>query len=80
MYVQIDVGSGDKKINEVTELIQSKAKILSVPQGIKVYVTGEPPMRVTIFDLLKKDAIFTLFFAALIILGLLILMLKSFTK
>ncbi|MGV8169490.1 MAG: efflux RND transporter permease subunit [Candidatus Nanoarchaeia archaeon] len=80
MYVQIDVGSGDKKITEVTELIQSKAETLSVPQGIKVYVTGEPPMRVTIFELLKNDAVFTLILASAIILILLIVMLKSFTK
>lgn len=80
MYVQIDVGSGDKKINEVTELVKLKASTLSVPSGVKIYVTGNPPMRVTIFDLLKKDAIFTLSLASVIILVLLILMQRSFTK
>ncbi len=80
MYVQIDVGSGDKKITDVTDLVKSKANTLSVPSGIKVYATGNPPMRVTIFDLLKKDAIFTLGIASIIILFLLIIMLKSFTK
>lgn len=80
MYVQIDVGSGDKKITEVTELVKSKASTLSVPSGVKVYVTGNPPMRVTIFELLKKDAIFTLLLASGIILVLLIIMQRSFTK
>lgn len=80
MYVQTDVGSGDKKITEVTDLVKSKANSLSVPSGVKVYVTGNPPMRVTIFDLLKKDAIFTLLLASAIILVLLIIIQRSFTK
>jgi uncharacterized protein len=80
MYIQIDVGSSDDKITAVTNLVKSKANTLSVPPGVKVYVTGEPPMRVTIFELLMKDALFTLLLASISILILLVLMQKSFTK
>ena len=80
MYIQADVGSSEDKIIKLAKLIQNDLDSVPGIPGVKVSITGDPAMRVTIFTLLKHDAIFTLFIAALIILVLLFIMEKSFTK
>ncbi|MCF7861221.1 MMPL family transporter [Candidatus Woesearchaeota archaeon] len=80
MFVTADVGSSEEKIHALSSLISDDIKGLSLPAGVKVMQTGAPPMRVTIFSLLAEDALNTLLLAALIILLLLFVMEKSFTK
>lgn len=80
MYVTTDVGSGQDKIIATTNLITEKINSLSMPPGIKVTVTGNAPMSNTLLDILKKDAIFTLLLAALIILIILMITEKSIPK
>jgi len=43
-------------------------------------ITGQPTLRMTIFELLKRDSVFTLAVAAVIILLLLFVMERSFTQ
>jgi uncharacterized protein len=80
MIVTADVGSSESKIRELSELITEKRNELSIPPGVKMYITGSPPLRVTIFGLLRSDAIKTILIASTIILLLLIAMQRSFTK
>ena len=80
MFVTADVGSSEEKIHALSNLINDKIKGLSLPSGVKVMQTGTPPMRVTIFSLLARDAAYTLVLAAIIILLLLFIMEGSITK
>jgi len=80
MFVTADVGASDKKVQALSSLVNDKIKGLGLPSGVKVMQTGTPPMRITIFKLLAKDAVFTLSIAAIIILLLLFVMEKSVTK
>lgn len=80
MYVTVDVGESESKTRELTKLMEEKRKSLSSPPGVKVAVTGNPPIRVIIFQLLRQDAIYTIILSSIIILFLLFLIQRSFTK
>jgi predicted RND superfamily exporter protein len=80
MYVSADIGSGEDKIQSFNKLIQEKIDYTSKPPGIKFGITGQPILRMTIFDLLKRDSVYTLTIAAMIILLLLFVMERSFTQ
>lgn len=80
MYVTADLGSGEEKIQSFNRFIEEQISYTPHPPGVKFRVTGAPLLRVTIFDLLKRDAVFTLIVAAFLILLLLFVMQRSFTQ
>jgi hypothetical protein len=80
IIVSSDLGGSEKKVNELDSKIKEILSNVKSPEGIKVYLTGTPQIRVMILDLLVKDAIFTLVIAAIIIFFLLIILQKSLTK
>ncbi len=80
MYVTADIGTGEEKIQAFNRLIDEQISYTPHPPGIKFRVTGAPLLRMTIFDLLKRDAVFTLIVAATLILLLLFAMQRSITQ
>jgi predicted RND superfamily exporter protein len=80
MIVRSDIGGGEDKIIQITELIQEKIDSIAKPNGVKVYITGNPSIRVTLLEILKHDAVYTLGLAFIIIFILLIIMEQSFLK
>ncbi len=80
MLVAADIGSGEEKIQSFSRLIQEQIDYTPKPPGVKFSITGQPILRLTIFDLLKRDAVFTLLVAAGLIFLLLIAMQRSFTQ
>ena len=80
MYVSADIGADDVKIQSFIDIVHEKLDYTPKPPGIKFGITGSPVLRVSIFDLLKSDALTTLLIAACIILLLLFVMEKSFTR
>jgi len=80
MVIFADLGSGQEKVKELNNIIKENIEYSQKPKGIKTMITGTPPMRVIILDLLVHDAAFTLLIAAIIIFILLLLMERSFTK
>ncbi len=80
MYVTADIGTGEEKIQIFNRLIEEQISYTPHPPGMKFSVTGAPLLRMTIFDLLKRDAVFTLIVAASLILLLLFVMQRSFTQ
>lgn len=80
MYVTADIGSGEEQIKSFDELIQKRIDYTPKPPGVKFGITGGPTLRMTIFDLLKSDAVYTLIVAAVIILLLLFVMEGSYTR
>ena len=80
VIVSSDLGSGEKKVKEFNNLILEKIESSYKPVGVKTLITGTPPMKITIIDLLVHDAIFTLSLAAIIIFILLIFLERSLNK
>jgi predicted RND superfamily exporter protein len=80
MYITADIGSGEEQIQEFDKFIQNRIDHTPTPPGVKFGITGAPTLRMTIFDLLKSDAVFTLVVAAGIILLLLFVMQRSYTQ
>ncbi|CAD6491263.1 MAG: MMPL family protein [Candidatus Argoarchaeum ethanivorans] len=80
MYVSADIGSDDVKIQSFIDIVHEKIDYTPKPPGVKFGTTGSPVLRVSIFDLLKSDALTTLLIAACIILLLLFVMEQSFTR
>ncbi|MCZ7401601.1 MAG: MMPL family transporter [Candidatus Methanoperedens sp.] len=80
MYVTADIGSGEDQIKKFDDLIQNRIDYTPKPPGVKFGITGGPTLRMTIFDLLKSDAVYTLIVAAVIILLLLFVMEGSYTR
>jgi predicted RND superfamily exporter protein len=79
MYITADIGSGEEQIQGFDKFIQNRIDHIQKPPGVKFSITGAPTLRMTIFDLLKSDAVFTLLVAATIILLLLFVMQRSYT-
>ncbi len=80
MYVAADIGSAEEQIQVFNKLIQKHIDYTPKPPGVKFGITGQPILRMTIFDLLKRDALFTLIVAATVILLLLFVMQRSYTQ
>lgn len=80
MYVTTDIGTGEEQIQTFNKLIQRRIEYTPKPPGIKLGITGQPILRMTIFDLLKRDALFTLIVAGTIILFLLFITQRSYTQ
>jgi len=79
MYVTADIGSGEEQIQGFNKLIQKHIDYTPKPPGMKFGITGQPIIRMTIFDLLKSDSRYTLIVSATIILLLLFFMQRSIT-
>ena len=80
MFVAADIGSGEEKMQSFSRLIQEQIDYTPKPPGVKFSITGQPILRLNIFDLLKRDAVYTLAVAAVLIFLLLIAMQRSFTQ
>lgn len=77
MYISADLGAGEEKIKSFNGLIKKHLDAAPKPPGVKFSITGAPVLRITIFDLLRRDAAVTLAFSAVIILLLLFAMQRS---
>ncbi len=80
MFVSADIGAGEDQIQNFDKLIQEKIQNTPKPTGVKFGITGAPIIRMTIFDLLKRDANLTLIVAATIIILLLFVMERSISQ
>jgi hydrophobe/amphiphile efflux-3 (HAE3) family protein len=80
VMVKGDVGSGEKKVTDFTTLIQDKIDSFSKPPGTKIMITGNPPMQITLLNILFSDATRTLMIAFVMIFVLLILIERSLEK
>ncbi len=80
MFITADIGSGEDRVQSFNKLIQQQIDYTPKPPGVKFSITGAPILRMTIFDLLKRDAAFTLVVAAALILLLLFVMQRSFMQ
>ncbi|MCX9012203.1 MAG: MMPL family transporter [Candidatus Methanoperedens sp.] len=80
MYITADIGSGEDKVQSFNKLIQQQIDYTPKPPGVKFSITGAPILRMTIFDLLKRDAAFTLAVSATLILILLFAMQRSYMQ
>ncbi len=80
MYITADIGTGEEKIQDFNRLIEQQIESTPKPTGVKFGITGAPILRMTIFELLKRDAAFTLVVAAVLILLLLFVMQRSYSQ
>ncbi|MFO8016888.1 MAG: MMPL family transporter [Candidatus Woesearchaeota archaeon] len=80
MMVSADAGGGERKVNALSNLINEKIDSISSPPGVEVMITGTPNMRITLLNILKSDAIYTMSLASIIILFLLFIIEKSFRR
>jgi hydrophobe/amphiphile efflux-3 (HAE3) family protein len=79
MFVSTDIGSGEEQIQNFNKILQEHIDNTPRPTGVKFGITGQPIIRMTIFDLLKRDAVTTLVVSAVIILLLLFVMERTYT-
>lgn len=77
IFIDADVGADRDKIVEANEKIQEIVDNSEKPAGIKVAVTGEPPLFAKIVDLILNDGFFTLIASAIAIFVLLFLIERS---
>lgn len=80
MYISADIGSGEDKVRKFNAIVQEQIDYTPKPPGVVFRATGAPNMRITIFELLRRDAAVTLAVSASIILLLLFVMQRSYTK
>ena len=80
MIIKADIGGSDAQVEALTKNIDEKIGSIMTPPGVKITITGSPSIRMAIVSLLKRDAVFTLLIASIIILALLMLIQRSFTE
>lgn len=80
IMVRSDIGTSESKVNEITDLIKSKIDTISKPAGTKVMITGTPPMRIAVLNILFSDAKSTLLIACILIFLLLLILERSLIK
>ncbi len=80
LYAFTSVGGGEKAVKDMTGLIQDNIDSVSKPPGVKMTITGGPPIRDTLLKILWSDAVYTILLAAGVILILLIILQKSIYK
>jgi len=79
IFVSIN-GKSQREVNEIVDKISKDIDRTSIPEGIKVAFTGEPILMNDISQLLVSDLIKSFAIAAIIVLIMLFLIYKSFTK
>lgn len=80
LYVSASLGSNEKKIEQISEIINNDIGAVNRPEGVKISLTGNPPIRHFLLTQLQKDALFTILIAAAIILIMLIVLERSATR
>ncbi len=77
IYVSSTIGTDENKVVSLIKAVEEDISSAEKPPGIKVTVTGEPPIRNLIFGLLWQDAVKTISIASIAIFLLLIIMQAS---
>ncbi len=80
MIISADLGKSEEKVNHFVSKIKEDIKSVEKPACVDIILTGNPPIRVVLMEMLKHDMVFTMGIAAIIILFLLILIKRSFTR
>ena len=80
VYADTAVGTDEEKVNEITERIAQDIDAITRPPGVTYKITGIAPLIVKVVELLKGDIVVTTFTAALVILGLLIVLERSISR
>lgn len=73
IQVNANLGSQEQTVRNLEEAIRKDIDSSPVPPGVKVQLTGMPPIRVVLMDTLQSDAVFTICLAALSILIVLLI-------
>ncbi len=77
IFISADVSGDSEKIKEINQRVREIVEGSSKPGGVKIAVTGEPPLFMQIFDLMIQDGIFTLFLATIAIFFMLWIIQRS---
>jgi predicted RND superfamily exporter protein len=77
IYVTSELGENNNRVIAITDLVNEKINDISLPPGTKINITGEPPIKVTLLDILVKDAIYTLLLSTIFIIILVYLFERS---
>ncbi len=80
MYISGDFAGSEERVKNLVSAIQDDVESVTKPPGVKIAVTGNPPVRVTMMGLLKEDAVYTISVAGVIIFLLMLLLTRSLTK
>ncbi|MBD3387344.1 MAG: MMPL family transporter [Candidatus Altiarchaeales archaeon] len=80
LYAYANVGFSEKNVKSFTGIIQDNIDSVPKPPGVKLSITGGPPMVDTMMSVLWGDAVYTITLAAAVILFLLIILQRSIYK
>lgn len=73
IQVSANLGAREETVRDLEEALRKDIDASPIPPGVKVEITGMPPIRVVLMDTLQSDAIYTICLAALSILVVLLL-------
>jgi hypothetical protein len=73
-------GLSEEKVKEVTDMMEGDIAAITKPAGVDYKITGTAPLVIELLKLLREDFVNVTLYAAIIILALLILLERSFTK
>jgi len=80
VYADTAVGTDEEKVAEIQEIIQQDTEAITTPAGVNYKITGIAPLIAEVVRLLKGDIVLTTATAAIVILGLLVVLERSFSR
>ncbi len=80
MIVSADLGGSEDKINSFVSRIRKDIEGVEKPACTDITITGNPPIRAVLLEMLQHDMVYTMALAAAIILVLLVILKKSLTR
>ncbi len=80
IYIYADIGADEERNKKLVDRVREAVEGSEVPAGVEFLITGTPPMRLALFQLLIRDALFTISLAGVVILLLLIVLQRSLIK
>lgn len=80
MYIQGDVSRVYNEVKSFENMVEDKVDAIGVPGGVEMTITGTPSITKTVYEYLRKDSVFTLALAIVIIFFMLLLLERSLAK
>ncbi|RLJ07557.1 MAG: hypothetical protein DRP16_03220 [Candidatus Aenigmatarchaeota archaeon] len=80
MVVSADLGGSEEKIKKFVSRIHEDIESIEKPACIDINITGNPPIRKVLMQMLRHDMVYTMLLAGIIIFILLVFLKKSVIK
>ncbi|MGC9310274.1 MAG: MMPL family transporter, partial [Candidatus Aenigmatarchaeota archaeon] len=78
-FISADLGGNEERISSFVSKVSGDLEAIEKPGGIKIELTGSPPLRALITRIIQRDMAYTITLATIIIFFLIVFLKRSLT-